>query len=153
MSKMHFEEWLWEIAAAEISHLHSDNGIFTADMFCADCKMKNQTQSFSGVGAKHQNAMAEKAIQTIIYMARTCMVHVSPHWSERGVDDLSLWGFAIKHAAWIHNSLPSQTSGLTPLELLTKTKAEHKDLLRSHVWGCIVFVLDPKLHDGKKMPK
>ena len=82
ISKMHFKEWLWEMAAAEISHLHSDNGIFTADMFCADCKMKNQTQSFLGVGTKHQNAMAERAIQTIIYMARTFMVHLSLHWFE-----------------------------------------------------------------------
>eukprot|EP00804_Cyclotella_cryptica_P014513 CCRYP_004809-RB/>CCRYP_004809-RB protein AED:0.52 eAED:0.36 QI:0/0/0/1/0/0/2/0/183 len=118
MSKMRFEEWLWEIAAAEISHLHSDNGIFTADMFRADCKQKHQSQSFSGVGAKHQNALAERAIQTIIYMARTLM-----------------------------------TTGLTPLELLSKTKADHRDLLRSHVWGCPVFVLDPKLQDGKKIPK
>jgi uncharacterized membrane protein len=51
---MCFEEWLWETAAAEISHLHSDNGIFTADMFCAVCKMKHQTQRFSEVGVKHQ---------------------------------------------------------------------------------------------------
>eukprot|EP00804_Cyclotella_cryptica_P014515 CCRYP_004809-RC/>CCRYP_004809-RC protein AED:0.47 eAED:0.53 QI:0/-1/0/1/-1/0/1/0/36 len=35
-------------------------------------------------------------------MARTLMVHVFLHWSERGVDDLALWGFAIKHAAWPH---------------------------------------------------
>ena len=62
MSKIRFEEWLWEMAAAEISHLHSGDGIFTADMCCADCKMKNQTQSFSGVGAKHQNVMAERVI-------------------------------------------------------------------------------------------
>ena len=65
-------------------------------MFRADCKQKHQSQSFSGVGAKHQNAMAERAIQTVTYMARTFMVHVSLHWSERGVDDLALWGFAIK---------------------------------------------------------
>ena len=45
MSKMHFEEWLWEMAAAEISHLHSDNGIFTADMFCDDCKMNEESDS------------------------------------------------------------------------------------------------------------
>ena len=114
---------------------------------------KNQTQSFLGVGAKHQNTLAERAIQTIIYMARTFMVHVSLHWTEQGVDDLSLWGFAVKHAAWIHNRIPNRTSGLTPLELLTKTKADHRDLLHSHVWGCPVFVLDPKLQDGKKIPK
>ena len=73
--------------------------------------------------------------------------------SEQGVDDLSLWGFAIKHVAWIHNCLPSQTSWLTPLEMLTKTKADHKDLVHSHVWGCPVFVLDPKLQVGKQIPK
>eukprot|EP00804_Cyclotella_cryptica_P030037 CCRYP_016933-RA/>CCRYP_016933-RA protein AED:0.63 eAED:0.45 QI:0/0/0/0.5/1/1/2/0/311 len=53
MSKVRFEERFWEMAAAEIRHLHSDNGVFTADMFRADCKMKHQSQSFSGVDAKH----------------------------------------------------------------------------------------------------
>ena len=66
---------------------------------------------------------------------------------------MALWEFAVKHAAWLHNRIPSRTTGLTPLELLSKTKADHKDLLRSHVWGCPVFVLDPKLQDGKKIPK
>ena len=28
-------------------------------------------QSFSGVGAQHQNAEAERAIQTVMYMARS----------------------------------------------------------------------------------
>ena len=69
-------------------------------MFRADCKMENQSQSFSDVGTKHQNAMAERAIQTIIYMARTFIVHVSLHWSERGANDFSSWGLAIKHAAY-----------------------------------------------------
>jgi len=88
------------MAAVEITHLHSDNGIFTADMFREDCKTKHQSQSFSGVGAKHQNSLAERAIQTVMYMARTFMVHVSLYWTEHGVDDLALWGFIVKHAAW-----------------------------------------------------
>ena len=69
------------------------------------------------------------------------------------MDDLALWSFAVKHAAWLYNRVPNRVSGLTPMELLTKTKANHKDLLRTHVWGCPVFVLDPKLQDGKKIPK
>eukprot|EP00804_Cyclotella_cryptica_P017353 CCRYP_020903-RA/>CCRYP_020903-RA protein AED:0.09 eAED:0.09 QI:0/-1/0/1/-1/1/1/0/153 len=153
MSKVGSEEWLWEMAAGEITRLHSDNGVFTAEMFCEDCKSKHQSQSFSGVGAKHQNSLAERATQTIMYMARTFMVHVSLHWSGRGVDDLALWGFAVKHAAWVYNLVPSRLLGLTPLELLTKTKADHRDLIPSHVWGCPVFVFDPKLQDGKKIPK
>ncbi|KAL7474499.1 hypothetical protein ACHAW6_000473, partial [Cyclotella cf. meneghiniana] len=47
--------------------------------------------------------------------------------TEQGVDDLSLWGFAVKHAAWVYIHLPNRLSGLTPLELLTKTKADHND--------------------------
>lgn len=39
------------------------------------------------------------------------------------------------------------------MELLTKTKADHRDLLHSYVLGCPVFVLDPKLQDGKKIPR
>ena len=39
------------------------------------------------------------------------------------------------------------------LEMLTKTKADHKDLVHSHVWGCPVYVLEAKLQNGKKLPK
>ncbi len=79
MAKERFEQWLWELAAAETHHLHSDNGIFNAELFVEDCKNKFQTQSFSGVGAHHQNALAERSIQTIMYMTRTLMVHISLH--------------------------------------------------------------------------
>ncbi|KAL7475278.1 hypothetical protein ACHAW6_001198 [Cyclotella cf. meneghiniana] len=44
-------------------------------------------------------------------MARTFMVHVSLHWSERGVDDLSLWDFDVKHAAWFYNLCTKQVDG------------------------------------------
>ncbi len=89
MSKICFKEWLWEMAVAEINHLHSDNGVLTADMFHEDCKSKPQSQSFSGVGAKHQNSLDERAIQTIMYMARTFMVHISLHWTE--YEELMIW--------------------------------------------------------------
>lgn len=153
MSKAIFEQWLYELAIVEVSHYRSDNGVFQAEDFKDDCADKGQKQSFSGVGAQHQNARAERSIQTIMYMARHFLLHVSLHWTNDGVDDLSLWPFAVKHAAWLYNRMPNRVTGLTPIELLTKTKADHKDLLRSHVWGCPVFVLDPKLQNGQKIPK
>ena len=153
MAKEKFEEWLWDLAAVEIRHFHSDNGIYTADEFKADCSSKDQTQSFSGVGVQHQNATAEPAICTITEMARLFLVHTSLHWTENGTDDLCLWPFAMKHAAWLYNRVPRDDCGLTPIELLTKTKSDHKDLLCSHVWGCPTYVLDPTLQDGKKLPK
>lgn len=39
------------------------------------------------------------------------------------------------------------------MEVFTKTKSDHCDLLQAHVWGCPAYVLDPKLADGKKIPK
>ncbi len=147
-SKDKFKEWLWKQAAAQVCHFHLDNGVFTADSFCQDCYNKKQTQSFSAVRSQHQNAQAEHAFQTIMYMARTFLIHVSLHWDDCRVDDLSLWSFAVQHAAWLYNRLPNQVSGLTPIKLATKTKTDHWDLLRTPV-----FVLNPKLQDGKKIPK
>ena len=81
------------------------------------------------------------------------MLHVSIRWTERGVDDIDLWGLSVKHASWLYNCLPKRVSGLTPIELLTKEKSDHRDLLRTHVWGCPVYVLDPTLQSGKKISK
>ncbi len=92
-----FKQWLYDQRVCEVEHYHGDNGIFPAEEFWRDCKEKQQSQSFSGVGDQHQNVRAERAIQTIMYMAQTCMVHASLHWTERGSDNLSLWSFAAKH--------------------------------------------------------
>ncbi len=108
---------------------------------------------FSGIGAQHQNARAERAIQTIMYMAWTFMVHASLHWIERGSDNLSLWSFAVKHSVWVYNHVPNVRSGLTPLELIIRECSDSKDLLRCHVWGCPVFVLEAKLQNDQKLPK
>ena len=67
MGKACFEQWLWDMSYAKVKHYHGDNGILSAEEYCQECINKGQTQSFSGVGAQHQNAQAERAIQTIMY--------------------------------------------------------------------------------------
>jgi hypothetical protein len=81
------------------------------------------------------------------------MVHASLHWTEQGSDDISLWSFAVKHSVWIYNQVPNVRSGLTPLELITRERSDYKDILRCHVWGCPVFVLEAKLQNDQKLPK
>ena len=152
-SKQMFEDWLYDLTATEVKHYHSDNGVYTSAEFRADCKEHKQTQTFSGVGAKFQNARAERAIQTIMAMARTFIIHVGLRWSEWGTDSTKLWPFAVRHAVWLYNRLPNRVAGMTPLEMLTNVKSTHEDLRRAHVWGCPVYVLDPKLQDKNKIPK
>jgi hypothetical protein len=125
MGKVHFEQWLWDQCVFEVKHYHGDNGIFSAEEYRRDCDEKGQSQSFSGVGAQHQNARAERAIQIIMNMARTFMVHASLHWTDRGSDDLSLWSFVVKHSVSIYNHVPNAWSGLTPLELVTKEWSDY----------------------------
>ncbi len=115
--------------------------------------MKHQQQIFSGVDAKHQNGLAEQSIQTIMSMACTFMIHVSLHWDEQGSDAVALCPFAVLHVVWLYNHLPNGVTGLSPMKILTGTHLDHRDLLCTHVWGWPVYVLDPKLQDGKKIPK
>jgi hypothetical protein len=153
MGKTRFEQMCWNLAGVTIKNFHSDNGVYDASVFRDDCISKDQSQTFSGVGAKHQNAVAERNIQTICYWARHMMVHAAVHWPSNGSDNIRLWPFAVQHAVWLFNRIPNRVTGLTPLEVFTKTKSDHRDLQRAHVWGCPVFVLDPRLQDGKKIPK
>jgi hypothetical protein len=150
--KAHFKQWLYDQCVCEVKHYHGDNGLYSAEEFRRDCEEKQQSQSFSGISTQHQNVCAERAIQTIMYMVRTFMVHASL-WTERGSDDLSLWSFAVKHLVWVYNCVPNVWSGLTPLELITRERSDYKDLLRCHVWGCPVFVLEAKLQNDQKLPK
>jgi hypothetical protein len=75
------------------------------------------------------------------------------HWTEGGSDNLSLWSFAVKHSVWIYNHVPNARSGLTPLELVTKEWSDFREILRCHVWGCPVYVLEAKLQNDQKLPK
>ena len=70
-----------------------------------------------------------------------------------GANEISHWPFAVKHTVWLYNHAPNFESGLTPMELITKQKADHRVILLSHVSGCPSYVLKPKLHNGQKLPK
>ena len=86
-------------------------------------------------------------------MACTFMLRVLLYRSESNVDDLSLWLFAVKHAACLHNRLPNRVTGITPLEILTNVKIDHRGLLTNHVWGYPRFSLEAKLQDNQMIPK
>jgi hypothetical protein len=107
---------------------------------------------YSGTGAHHQNGVAERAIQTVTSWARAMLLHAVLHWPDQA--DLSLWPFALEYAVYLWNNIPRKDSLLVPLELFASSKFDSYDHLhRAHVWGCPVYVLDPKLQDGKKLPK
>jgi hypothetical protein len=150
-AKNSFEGWAKE-SGHKISHYHADNAPFRSAEFVHDCTIKGQTMSYSGVGAHHQNGVAERSIQTITSWARAMMLHSIIHWP--GEARLELWPMAMDQAIYLWNNSPKRGSRMAPTEVFTGMKFENfNHLQRAHVWGCPVYVLDPMLQDGKKVPK
>jgi transposase InsO family protein len=75
-------------SGVSVQTYHADNGIFSTNAFRSHCDYKDQELEFSGVGAHHQNGIAERAIQKESSLARTMLLHMSPHWPEQA--DLEL---------------------------------------------------------------
>jgi hypothetical protein len=134
-----------------LEKFRTDNGIFTSKLWLDSLMSANQFQSLSGVGAHHQNGVAERAIQTVTLMARSMLLHMALHWPDQFSEDL--WPFALDYSAFIHNHMPKRSQGLAPIELFCGTRLNCSYLRRARVFGCPSFVLDPKLQDGKKLPK
>ena len=63
-----------------IKKYHSDNGVFTLKDFKDDCEKLEQDIDFIGVGAEHQNGIAEQNIKTVSTWARANMLHIAYHW-------------------------------------------------------------------------
>ena len=52
----------------------------------------------------------------------------------------------------IHNHLPNDHD-IAPADLFTGTQISRHKLKDIHVWGCPVYILDPTLQQGKKLPR
>ena len=88
----------------KIKLYHSDNGIFSSAEFTSDCEKLDQKINNSGVGAQHQNGVAERNIKTIASWARANLLHAAYHWPKH--TSVRLWPMAIQYAVWIFNLLP-----------------------------------------------
>jgi len=136
----------------KIQKYHADNGIFASKDFKQHCDNNKIVYSFSGVGAKHQNGIAERNIKTVAQYARANMLHLAMHWPQQA--NASFWPQAMDYAIWVFNRMPNMESGISPNELWSSARGNAGiELSRAHVFGCPVYVLDAALQDGKKIPK
>ena len=149
-SKMRFEREALQ-AGVTINACHSDNGIFASKEFMRELGEKGQGLTLSGVSAQFQNGAAENGIKLVVRNARTMMLHVALRWP--GCAEKDLWPMALSHAIHLWNHTPKMESGISPVEIFTRTKSDCQALRNSHPWGCPVYVLAPKLKDGQKIPK
>ena len=113
-SKRKLETLAW-LEGFNIKSYHSDNGVFAASEFKADCERLDQKITFSGVGAQHQNGVAECNIKTVTAWAWANMLHLAYHWPKHA--STRLWPMAINYAVWVYNHLPRADTGVCPDEM------------------------------------
>ena len=150
ISKRAFER-IAKTCGKQILKYHGDNGTFKSKEFTDTVAEAEQDMKLSGVGAHHQNGVAERAIRTVTERARAMMQHAYLHWPEEF--NVDLWPFALDHACWMYNHTPHRSHGWAPIEIFCGSSVACQHLQRARVWGCPGYVLSPTLQDGKKIPK
>ena len=138
-----------------IKGYHTDNGIFNSSAFMEELLKKQQKLRFSGAGASHQNGTAERVINTVFTMTRTMLMHASLRCHEEKLS-ADLWPTAMDYAVWVYNRTPGMQSGLSTIEIWSRSRFEpvSETLSNCHVWGCPTYILEPKLQKpGVKIPK
>jgi hypothetical protein len=149
ISKRQFEQEALQCGIS-IESYHADNGIFTAIKWTDALKQASQGQTLSGVGGHHQNALAERAIGVVTNSARAMFLHLKIHWPDEY--DSHLWPFTLSYVVWLYNHTP-KANGAAPIEIFFSIKTSCEYLRWAKVFGCPVYVLDPRLQDGKKILK
>ena len=78
---------------------HADNKPFGDEAFVADIASCGQTIKFSGIGAHHQNVVAERPIWTVTHWTCAIMLQSIIHWPDSA--GLELWHHCLNHAVHI----------------------------------------------------
>eukprot|EP00957_Ditylum_brightwellii_P024288 1832114-Ditylum_brightwellii.AAC.1 len=100
----------------KVEAYHGDNSRFDSQDFKDSCSKAQQTYSYCGVGAHHQNVTAEAMNKRLSHSARTISLHAKRKWPS--VITSTLWPFCYKCAEECHNLLDHNSDGLSPVEVI-----------------------------------
>ena len=130
-----------------IQHYHADNGRFAEKGWIQHARQKGQTVSFCGVGAHHQNGVAEKRIRDLQDAARTALIHAKRRWPD--AITTNLWPYALRAANHGHNYSISHKHDQLPINVFSQVE-ETNEIRHFHTFGCPAYVLHSKLQSGRK---
>ena len=146
-----FEIMCMDNGVVPTNYISDSGSAFTSKEFRKRLESYKQIITFVGTSAHHHNAVAERAIRTIMSIARTMMIHAATHWPEMA--DATLWPLAVNYAVYIFNRVPNRETGLSALDVFTSTRQPLRRLHDLHVFGSPAYLLDKSIADGKKIPR
>ena len=142
-AKARFERFAQERGVV-IRHYHADNGIFASNGFRESVRDCGQTISFCGVGAHHQNGIAERRIQDLTDSARASMAHAA---HKNPAVTANLWPYALCYASYVRRLFPKEGEALSPDEKFSASPVRPTTKFL-HPFGCPVYVLKANLQSG-----
>jgi hypothetical protein len=96
--------------------------------------------------------VAESAVRTVTYMARTMMLHAALRWPEAYSADL--WPFAMSYACHVYNNIPRQDTGLSPEEAYVGTSWILRTSCILYCHGAVQLMSsNHQLQDDNSLPK
>jgi hypothetical protein len=106
--------------------------------------------SFCGVGAHHQNDIAEKRIGDLQRRATKLLLHAQRRWPD--AINSHLWTYAIRAANDSRNYAQTNEDDTCPISKFCNTASVPK-VQNQHHFGCPTYVLRKELQDHKKIKK
>ncbi len=144
--KVLFEKYA-QYCGITIRRYHADNGIFRANKWVQRCIEGEQTLSFAGVNAHHQNGVAEKRIRDLQELARTSLIFAKRRWPD--AITANLWPYAIRQANRVLNKTPSpkDTTHRSPHQIFSGSVVDANPK-HFQPFRCPEYVLDEALQSG-----
>ena len=143
VGKRAFEEYA-RASGVKVSHYHADNGVFKARAWVEDCNSKHQRVTYAGVGAHHQNGVAERRIRVLQDLTRAQLAHASYRWPE--AVSANLWPYAMRIAndEWNQAPNPREKTNRSPAQLFHRTDVQ-RNSRHSVPFGSPTYVLRDEL--------
>ena len=105
-----------------------------------------QHLTFCGVGAHHQNGVAERIIKDLTLSSRTLVLHAQLHCPE--YITTMVWPYALVASTDRMNNLHVDMNGKTPEMKFSNTIGSSTCLSNFHTFGCPVYILDFRLQSA-----
>ena len=135
-------EKILDLAGHTAKHYQADNGRFADMDFKLDCENHNQTITYCGVGAHHQNGIVEGKNKILTQGARTLLLHGIRMWPNMITS--MFWPFALKAMAERMNKLHVSMDGSTPESKFYGMKRNNIPVGIYHTLFCPIYVLDAR---------
>lgn len=148
-AKVEFERYAATFGV-RVRHYHADNGRFSDNEWRRHVAENGQRLTFCGVGAHHQNGIAEKRIRDIQDLARTSLIYANRRWP--AAVDARLWPYALRNANNVINKTTFPKQLKSPIELFSAIDVA-PNLTQDHPFGCPTYALDGRLQGTMKIDK